>query len=306
MAEAPPRAEAAGRRRSWRDQRLGPLFILPATAMLVAVLVFPALMTVMYSVSPAGGAGGAAGGGLTLEHYRKAFADPVLAQTFRNTFAFVGWSLVGHLLLGLALALALNQALPGQTVFRLIALVPWTIPDVVAGIVFRWILNPIHGSLNPLLAGLLPGFPSDFSWLSSPALAFPSVILANVWRGYALVMVMLLAGLMAIPQELYEAAAVDGAGRLRRFAHVTLPGLRTIILIALALDMVWEFRRFALVMTMTSGGPGTLTEVLSTLVYKSYFQFFTFEYASAMAILMSVVLLILSLPYIVLVGGGRE
>jgi multiple sugar transport system permease protein len=119
-------------------------------------------------------------------------------------------------------------------------------------------------------------------------------------------MVMLLAGLMAIPRETYEAAAVDGAGPVRRFVHVTLPGLNTIILIALALDMVWEFRRFALVMTMTDGGPGTLTEVVSTLVYKSYFRFFAFEYASAIAILMTLVLLGLSLPYILLVGRERE
>jgi multiple sugar transport system permease protein len=289
--------------RTWHDRHLGFLFVLPATLMLVVVLVFPAGMTLKLSLSPEGGGGTWA---FTLAQYQKAFGDPVLAQTFRNTFAFVALSLLGHLLVGLALALALNQALPGQTAFRLIALVPWTIPDVVAGILFRWVLNPVHGSLNPLLQNLIPAFPPDFAWLSSPTLAFPSVILANVWRGYPLVMVMLLAGLMAIPRELYEAAAVDGAGRVKRFLYVTLPGLRTIALIALALDMVWEFRRFALVLTMTGGGPGTLTEVLATLVYKTYFQFFAFEYASAIAVLMSVVLFVLSLPYIVLVGRERE
>jgi len=285
--------------RTWQhERRLGYLFVLPATLMLVAVLIFPAFITLKVSVTPEGGSGW----NLTLIHYQNAFRDPVLLRTFKNTFAFVAWSLVGHFVLGLGLALALNQALPGQTFFRLIALVPWTIPDVVAGIIFRWVLNPIFGCLNPLLHAIFPGFPAEFQWLSSPTLAFPSVIFANVWRGYPLVMVMLLAGLMAIPRELYEAAEVDGAGRVKRFLHVTLPGLSTIILIALALDMVWEFRRFALVLAMTGGGPGTLTEVLSTLVYKSYFQFFTFEYASAMAILMSVVLFVLSLPYIVLVG----
>jgi multiple sugar transport system permease protein len=269
--------------------------------MLVAVLIFPAAMTLKLSLTPEGGSGWS----LTLIHYIRAFRDPVLAQTFRNTFEFVALSLVGHLILGLALALALKQALVGQAFFRLIVLVPWTIPDVIAGIIFRWILNPIHGSLNPLLRAIFPGFPAEFSWLSSPTLAFPSLIFANIWRGYPLVMVMLLAGLMAIPRELYEAAAVDGAGRLKSFIHVTLPGLTTIILIVLALDMIWEFRRFALVLTMTGGGPGTLTEVLSILVYKSYFEFFTFEYASAIAILMSVVLFILSLPYIILVGRER-
>ncbi|MGH7320746.1 MAG: carbohydrate ABC transporter permease [Candidatus Rokuibacteriota bacterium] len=287
---------------TWHDRHLGLLFVLPATVMLVVVLVFPAAVTLKLSLSPEGGL---TSWTLSLAHYRKVFGDPVVAQTFRNTFAFVALSLIGHLLLGLALALALNQALPGQTLFRLIALVPWTIPDVVAGIVFRWVFNPVHGSLSPLLQSIIPGFPPDFSWLSSPTLAFPSVIFANVWRGYPLVMVMLLAGLMAIPRELYEAAGVDGAGRVRRFVHITLPGLSTIILIALALDMVWEFRRFALILTMTGGGPGTLTEVLSTLVYKSYFQFFTFEYASAIAIVMSAVLFVLSLPYVVLVGRER-
>jgi multiple sugar transport system permease protein len=287
--------------RTWHDRHLGYMFVLPATLMLMAVLIFPAFITLKASVTPEGG------GGLhfTLGHYHKAFRDPVLLQTFKNTFAFVAWSMVGHFALGLALALALNQALPGQTFFRLVALIPWTIPDVVAGIIFRWVLNPIHGAVNPLIRTVFPSFPAEFQWLSNPTLAFPSVIVANVWRGYPLVMVMLLAGLMAIPRELYEAAAVDGAGRVRRFVHVTLPGLSTIILIALALDMVWEFRRFALVVAMTGGGPGTLTEVLSTLVYKTYFQFFTFEYASAMAILMSAVLFVLSLPYIILVGRGR-
>jgi len=287
--------------RTWHERHIGYLFVLPATLMLVAVLIFPAFITLKLSVTPEGGSGWS----LTLIHYQKAFRDPVLIQTFKNTFSFVAWSLVGHFVLGLSLALALNQALPGQTFFRLMALIPWTIPDVVAGIIFRWVLNPIHGSLNPLLKMVFPSFPAEFQWLSSPTLAFPSLIFANVWRGYPLVMVMLLAGLMAIPRELYEAAEVDGAGRVKRFWHVTLPGLSTIILIALALDMVWEFRRFALVLTMTGGGPGTLTEVLSTLVYKSYFQFFTFEYASAMAILMSVVLFILSLPYILMVGRER-
>jgi multiple sugar transport system permease protein len=287
---------------TWHDRHLGYFFVLPATLMLVAVLVFPAFITLKLSVTPEGGSGW----NLTLTHYQNAMRDPVLFQTFKNTFAFVAWSMVGHFVLGLGLALALNQALPGQTLFRLIALIPWTIPDVVAGIIFRWALNPINGCLNPLIRMVFPGFPAEFQWLSSPTLAFPSVIVANVWRGYPLVMVMLLAGLMAIPRELYEAAAVDGAGKLKRFFHVTLPGLSTIILIALALDMVWEFRRFALVVTMTGGGPGTLTEVLSTLVYKTYFQFFTFEYASAIAILMSVVLFFLSLPYILLVGRERQ
>ncbi|MEM4724942.1 MAG: sugar ABC transporter permease [Candidatus Hadarchaeum sp.] len=276
------------------DIHYGYIFIFPATFMLFAVLVFPAFITIKLSFTHAGE--------LSLINYQKALHDPILLKTFYNTFTFVTFSLLGHLIVGLLLALVLNRALPGQTIFRLIALIPWTIPDVITGIIFRWMLNPIFGCVNPLIRIIFPSFPSDFQWLSNSSFAFPTLILANIWRGYPLVMVMILAGLTTIPRQLYEAASVDGAGRLQRFIHITLPGLSTIIFIALALDMVWEFRRFALVLTMTGGGPGTLTEVLSTLVYKTYFQFFDFEYASTIAILMSFVLFILSIPYIILVG----
>ena len=228
--------------RTWHDRHLGPLFVLPATLMLVVVLIFPALITLKLSVTPEGKGGLA----LMLVHYRNAFRDPVLLQTFRNTFSFVTFSLLGHLLVGLGLALALNQALPGQTFFRLIALVPWIIPDVIAGIIFRWVFNPIHGSLNPLLRSIFPGFPAEFSWLSSPTLAFPSLIFANVWRGYPLMMVMLLAGLMAIPRELDEAGLVDGASRLQIFLRIicpiAVPGTVSTLLFAFLLawqDLLW-------------------------------------------------------------------
>ncbi len=135
-------------------------------------------------------------------------------------------------------------------------------------------------------------------WLTDPRLVMPSVILANVWRGFPFVMIIFLAGLQRIPTELYEAAAIDGAGTVRRFRHVTLPGLRRVMIVALALDTIWETRRFGLVQAMTGGGPGTMTEVLSTQVFKQYFQFFKFEYASAMAIAMTGLLLLVSIPYV--------
>jgi multiple sugar transport system permease protein len=151
---------------AWHDRHLGYVFVLPATLMLAAVLVFPAFITLRLSVTPAGGSGWQ----VTLANYQKALRDPVLLNTFRNTFAFVAWSMAGHFVLGLGLALALNQALPGQTFFRLVTLIPWTIPDVVAGILFRWVLNPIHGAMNPLIRMIVPSFPAEFQWLSTQPL----------------------------------------------------------------------------------------------------------------------------------------
>ena len=111
-------------------------------------------------------------------------------------------------------------------------------------------------------------------------------------------MLILLAGLQSIPKDLYEAAEIDGASKWGSFIHITLPGLRKMIVVALALDIVWEVRRFGLIQAMTQGGPGVLTEVLSTYTYKQYFQFFRFEYASAISVVMTAVLLLVSLPYI--------
>jgi len=273
---------------AWHDRHLGYFFVLPATLMLAAVLIFPAFITLKASITPEGGSGW----NLTLTHYQKAFRDPVLWQTFKNTVAFVAWSLAGHFVLGLGLALALNQALPGQTFFRLVALIPWTIPDVVAGILFRWVLNPIHGAMNPLIRMILPSFPAEFQWLSSPTLAFPSVIIANVWRGYPLVMVMLLAGLMAIPRELYEAAAVDGASAWRRFVHVTLPGLAPTFLFVGVTTMIGYFQLFAEPYVMTQGGPLRATTSVVLMMYEEGFRWWRMGTAAAIAFLLLLVTLV--------------
>jgi multiple sugar transport system permease protein len=201
------------------------------------------------------------------------------------------------MILGLAVAMVLNTALPAKLLFRLIALLPWVVPDVVAGIIWKWMYDPIYGALNDFLLKIgIVNTPVE--WLSNPKLALFSVILVNLWRGFPFVMLILLAGLQAIPRNLYEAGAIDGASKWQLFVHITIPGLKKMIVVALALDIVWEVRRFGLIQAMTQGGPGILTEVLSTYTYKQYFQFFRFEYASAIAVVMTAVLLLVSLPYI--------
>ena len=218
-------------------------------------------------------------------------------MTGKDTAVFVFFSVAAHMVLGLAVAMVLNSALPAKPMFRVIALLPWVVPDVVAGIIWKWMFDPIYGAINDLLIkiGLLN---NPIEWLSNPKLAMISAILVNLWRGFPFVMLILLAGLQSIPRHLYEAAAIDGAPKFQQFIHITLPGLKKMIVVALALDIVWEVRRFGLIQAMTQGGPGVLTEVLSTYTYKQYFQFFRFEYASAIAVVMTIVLLMVSLPYI--------
>lgn len=276
-----------------KDRHMWIVFVLPGVFLLVLVLGWPAITSILYSFETEQ-TGDAA---YTLSHYRELLKDPFFKTTFWNTFVFVFFSVGLHMLFGLAVAMVLNTALPAKPLFRVIALLPWVVPDVVAGIIWKWMCDPIYGALNDLLMkfGVIN---SSIEWLSNPRIAMATVIVVNLWRGFPFVMLILLAGLQAIPKHLYEAAAIDGAPKLQQFIHITLPGIRKMIVVALALDIVWEVRRFGLIQAMTQGGPGILTEVLSTYTYKQYFQFFRFEYASAIAVVMTIVLLLVSLPYI--------
>jgi multiple sugar transport system permease protein len=276
-----------------KDRHMWMVFVLPGVILLVMVLGWPAITSILYSFETEK-AGDAA---FTLANYKSLLKDPFFNTTFWNTTVFVFFSVVAHMILGLAVAMVLNSALPAKPVFRVIALLPWVVPDVVAGIIWKWMFDPIYGALNDLLIkiGLLN---TPIEWLSNPKLAMTSAILVNLWRGFPFVMLILLAGLQSIPRHLYEAAAIDGAPKFQQFIHITLPGLKKMIVVALALDIVWEVRRFGLIQAMTQGGPGILTEVLSTYTYKQYFKFFRFEYASAISVVMTIVLLLVSLPYI--------
>ncbi|MGD8763538.1 MAG: sugar ABC transporter permease [Desulfobacteraceae bacterium] len=276
-----------------KDRHMWMVFVLPGVILLILVLGWPAITSILYSFETEK-AGDAA---YTFANYKSLLKDPFFSTTFWNTTVFVFFSVAAHMILGLTVAMVLNSALPAKPVFRVIALLPWVIPDVVAGIIWKWMFDPIYGALNDLLIkiGLLN---TPIEWLSNPKLAMISAILVNLWRGFPFVMLILLAGLQSIPRHLYEAAAIDGAPKLQQFIHITLPGLKKMIVVALALDIVWEVRRFGLIQAMTQGGPGVLTEVLSTYTYKQYFKFFRFEYASAISVVMTIVLLLVSLPYI--------
>ncbi len=276
-----------------RRQLEGYAFILPCVLMLVLVLGFPATIAVLNSFTPLWSEVKT----FTLENYVKLARDELFWNSVSITFRFVGSTVFLHLIVGLAVALALNAQIRANRLFRVIAILPWTVPDVISGLIWRFMYNPTSGIINGLLRqyGLTNTY---IEWLAKPNLALPSVIFADVWRGYPFVMIILLAGLQAIPRELYEAARVDGASALQEFRHITIPLLRRMIIIAVALDTIWQFRRFGLVYNMTLGGPGHVTEILSLYVYKQYFRYFNFEYASALAVVMAIIMLAISLPYV--------
>ena len=274
------------------DSVLAYLLLLPASLVLFFVLLFPIFSTLLQSFGISFDSYN-----FTFSNYTRLFLDAEFWQSLKNTILFVALSISGDLLIGLAAALLLNQAIRGKAFFRVLFMLPWMIPSVVTGATWRWMYNSTSGIINSVLssAGLID---KPILWLSSQTTAMLSIILANIWRGFPYVMLILLTGLQTIPHDIYEAGSIDGTSAWQRFFYLTLPNLKKQIVIVLALTTVWEFRQIDLVMTMTGGGPGNLTDVLVTTVYKQYFQFFQFDYASAIAIVMSLFMLVVSIPYI--------
>ncbi len=288
-----PRARFPAFKGLSRQELQGYAFILPCILMLLLVLGFPTAIAVVNSFTPLWSEVKT----FTLANYVKLARDELFWNSLLITFRFVAGTVALHLIVGLAVALALNAQIKANRFFRVLAILPWTVPDVISGLIWRFMYNPTSGIINNLLIknGLTKTY---IEWLALPNLALPSVIFADVWRGYPFVMIILLAGLQAIPRELYEAAKLDGATTLQEFRHVTIPLLSRMIIIAVALDTIWQFRRFGLVYNMTLGGPGHVTEILSLYIYKQYFKYFNFEYASAMAVVMAIIMLIISFPYV--------
>jgi multiple sugar transport system permease protein len=225
--------------------------------------------------------------------------------TLWNSFVWVFGSVVLQFVAGFAAALLLHQAFRGRALVRMLALLPWIIPGVVVGLIWEWLYQPNYGVINDLL--IKAGWLHDrIAWLSSPDLAMAAVVFTNVWRGIPFFAIMLLAGLQAIPGELYEAAHVDGAGVLARFRHITLPLLRPIIVVATATRIIWTFNYADLIFVMTSGGPANATQITSTYTLLQAYANLDFGYAAALSVVLLLVMLAFTAAYLRLTRGVEE
>ncbi|MDP8923834.1 MAG: sugar ABC transporter permease [Chloroflexota bacterium] len=238
-----------------------------------------------------------------VRNYTEVLSDPKFWNSVRVSFTFTGFSVALSVVLGFALALIGNQRVRFRTAFRTIALLPWVTSYVVTYLIFRWILNADFGLLNALFVEAL-GLPR-VQWLGDPFLAMASLIAVNVWRSAPYAMVLLLAGLQGIPHELYEAAAIDGAGRIRSFFSVTLPLMKTAILVLVVLTTIIDFNVVVAMLVLTGGGPGTATEAMSLRMYHEAFTYTRMGPASAIAVIIFALNLVLTLAYIRLLRTER-
>lgn len=293
MAERRP-ASREGR----AERRLAWAFVAPALGTILLVAVFPLGWTVWESLhrddlrfpwlgKPFVG----------LANYAEILADARFRGAMAHTALFTAATVTLELGLGLFLALAMNRAFRGRGLVRAAVLVPWAIPTVVAALLWRFLFDSQTGIVGAALVGM-GVVDAPPVWFVEARTAWVPVILADVWKTTPFVALLLLAGLQNIPVELYEAAAIDGAGRVRQHLHVTLPLLKPAILVALVFRTLDAFRVFDLVYVLTGGGPGTATEPIALYTFNALFQNLRFGYGSALSVIVFAVTFALALLYV--------
>jgi len=242
------------------------LFLLPTILILTCVVVYPFTYALLLSFQDK--TAGAPGKFIGLRNYIELLSDPEYIQIFYNTVWYTVFGVGIKFIIGLASALALNQPRRFTPIYRTILFVPWAIPTVIASLTWLWVYNEFNGLLNLLLTrlGLLD---HGIAWLAEPKLAMWSVIAVVVWNGTPFYTMHFLAGLQAIPKELYEAAEIDGAGELNKFWHVTIPSMKPVFTITVMLSTVFTSTSIVVVNILTNGAPANLTQILPNESYSA-------------------------------------
>ena len=221
---------------------------------------------------------------VSLRYYIESLTQTDFYLTLWLTFQFMVCVVAGHFIVGFVLAHFLNHKFRGRLFYRIVFMLPWLFPETVIALLFTWIFNPLYGILNAFLKGI-GLINSNISWFGTKDTAFATLVFVCIWKGFPMVMTMILAGMQSISQDYYEAATIDGANMIQQFIYITLPCLKPVLTTVLVLDSVWWFRQYTLVWVLTGGGPGTATTIISIQIFKTAFQDFNFGKASAMAVL---------------------
>lgn len=268
--DAANRESALGRQsafRVWlnRQSTLAYLLLAPTLIILSFIVVYPFISAIVLSLfdkyvgAPATFVGFA--------NYAELFGDPRFFQVIRNTAVYTFAAVGLKFLLGLTMALVLTQPRKYNNIYRTILFIPWAVPTIVAALNFRWIYDDFSGMLNNILLALFE-MNDVISWLGDPDLAMASIVAVVVWSGTPFYTMSFLAGLKAIPKELYEAARIDGANGFQEFVYITIPQMRNVFMIVIMLSTIWTSTNLVVVYVLTNGGPANVTQILPNLAYK--------------------------------------
>lgn len=287
-----------------RQAALGYLLVLPLVLVMLVLLAYPVATALLISFQDK--TMGSPGEFIGLANYEELlFHDARFPQVVRNSFAFTFFSIAGKLIAGMGMAVLLNQHIKARNLFRGWLLLPWIAPTFVTALTWRWMFDGTSGIINFMLGGI-GLLDQPIAWLGESSTALGSVIVTNIWRGFPFFGVSLLAAMQAIPQENYEAADVDGASPWQKFWYITVPGVRTVLLIVTMLSTIWTFNDFTIVYIMTGGGPAFATQIFATYTYNLGFVGSRLGYAIAVSTTLTPVLIVLILLLSPLILRGEH
>jgi len=280
------------------------LWLLPSLVLIVGVVLYPALQMVQTSFSRIT-MSGLNRGFIGLANFADLFQEPSLGSVFLRTLEWVALTVAITTLISLVLAQLLNERFPGQRLLRFSIIVPWAASIVITTLTWKWMLNYYYGAVNELLLRLsLVSAPID--WVGGVDTSFASTVFVAVFLSVPFTAYVLLAGLQAIPGELYEAARVDGAGAWRTYVSIVFPLLRPALVVATVLNVIYVFNSFPVIWLMTQGGPGTSTDITATFMYKLAFQNRRIGESAGLSVLNLIVIMIVTLGYVWFVNRRSE
>ncbi|PEI06079.1 ABC transporter permease [Pantoea agglomerans] len=289
-----------------REQRQAWVLLAPMLLVMLLLTAWPLLRTIWLSFTDAALIGsGETPAWIGLENYLYALSDPDFRASVWRTLYFTLVSVTFEGIIGVLVALLLNQKFVGRNVLRVLVILPWALPTIVNAMMWRLNFNPDYGSINALLSqlGIIDGYRS---WLGSPDAALNAVMFADIWKNYPLVTLLVLAALQSIPEDLFEAARLDGASAWRRFRAITFPAIVAPLGVALVLRTIDAFKIFDIIYVMTRGGPVDSTKTLSFFVYQESFSYLRAGSGAAYAILMTLMCALLITLYLLMLWHQRR
>jgi len=277
------------------QRRLAFWFLAPSALVLLGVVAYPFLFNIGISLTNWNMFHFRHPSYIGFTHYQRLFQEPDFYRIFGKTIAWTAINLVFHFVLGLSAALLLNRRIRGRNLYRALLILPWAMPQYISALTWRGMFNVEYGAINLFLGkiGVAP-----VPWFTSEFWAFMAPVITNIWLGFPFIMVIALGGLQSIPEELYEAARIDGAGPVRRFFSITLPMLKPVLLPALVLGTIWTFNNLNVIWLVTDQGlPADKTHILVTYVYKAAFFYYRYGYAAAFSVFIFLCLVVIVQGY---------
>jgi multiple sugar transport system permease protein len=287
------KARHARRRVRWLPYALA----LPIVLYEIALIVYPIAQGIYGSFQQIELAANSEPTWVGLANYQRMFTDPEFWKVMRVTLLFTALVIVVAVGAGLGTALLFNRSFRFRPVARAMLMLPWAFPEVPVVMIFVWILSPQFGVVN-LLVRWLPGVTENPQWLQVPTLAMGWVVLIASWKAFPFYSLVILAALQAVPEEIYDAAKVDGASPIQLFWHITIPGIRATLELLVVLASIFSFKQFTIIYLMTGGGPSGATETIVMRIFNTAFRFYDYSYATALGVAGFVVSLAITLFFI--------